>query len=60
MSIKRNSIGINLDLKYRKIIEYLKKKNEKLYLENQRMKRRLEKYEGTRAMVNYYNKKEAK
>ena len=59
MSIKRNSIGINLDLKYRKIIEYFKKKNEKLYLENQMMKRRLTKYEGSRAMVAYYNRKQA-
>jgi hypothetical protein len=35
----------------------LKQKNEKLYLENQQMKRRLEKYEGNKRMVLYYNKK---
>ena len=36
------------------------KRNEELYDENQRMKRRLEKYEGSKRMVLYYNKKEKK
>lgn len=59
MPKEKNKIGINFDLRYRKVIEYLKKKNEKLYLQNQIMKRRLAKHEGSRAMVNYYNKKES-
>jgi hypothetical protein len=50
-------LGKNWHLRFRKIIDKLKQKNEKLYLENQVMKRRLEKYEGSRAMVTYYNKK---
>jgi len=50
-------LGKNWHLRFRKIIDKLKQKNEKLYLENQIMKRRLEKYEGSRAMVTYYNKK---
>ena len=31
--------------------------DDKLYRENQKMKRRLEKHEGTRSTVNYYNNK---
>ena len=50
-------LGKNWHLRFRKIIDKLKQKNEKLYLENQIMKRRLTKYEGSRAMVTYYNKK---
>ena len=50
-------LGKNWHLRFRKIIDKLKQKNEKLYLENQVMKRRLEKYEGSRSMVTYYNKK---
>ena len=51
------NLGKNWHLRFRKIIDKLKQKNEKLYLENQVMKRRLEKYEGSRSMVTYYNKK---
>jgi len=50
-------LGKNWHLRFRKIIDKLKQKNEKLYLENQIMKRRLAKYEGSRRMVTYYNKK---
>ena len=50
-------LGKNWHLRFRKIIDKLKQKNEKLYLENQIMKRRLAKYEGSRTMVTYYNKK---
>ena len=50
-------LGKNWHLRFRKIIDKLKQKNEKLYLENQVMKRRLAKYEGSRRMVTYYNKK---
>ena len=50
-------LGKNWHLRFRNIIDKLKQKNEKLYLENQTMKRRLAKYEGSRAMVTYYNKK---
>ena len=49
--------GKNWHLRLRNIIDKLKKKNEKLYLENQIMKRRLAKHEGSRRMVTYYNKK---
>jgi acyl-[acyl carrier protein]--UDP-N-acetylglucosamine O-acyltransferase len=52
-----NAVGLNWSaIKDRKIKE-LQDKVDKLYRENQRMKRRLIKYEKTRAMVNYYNKK---
>ena len=51
------NLGKNWHLRFRKIIDKLKQKNEKLYLENQIMKRRLAKYEGSRRMVTYYNKK---
>jgi hypothetical protein len=50
-------LGKNWHLRFREIIDKLKQKNEKLYLENQQMKRRLEKYEGNKRMVLYYNKK---
>ena len=52
-------LGKNWHLRFRKIIDKLKQKNEKLYLQNQIMKRRLAKYEGSKAMVYYYNKKES-
>tara|TARA_S200002703_G_scaffold142994_1_gene135692 strand:+ start:801 stop:1031 length:231 start_codon:yes stop_codon:yes gene_type:complete len=52
-----NAVGLNWsEIKDRKIKE-LQDKVDKYYRENQRMKRRLVKYEKTRAMVNYYNKK---
>jgi hypothetical protein len=41
-----SAIGINWNLKYREQIKTLKDKVDKLYRENQRMKKRLEKYEG--------------
>ena len=53
-------ISKNWHLKFRNIIEKLRQKNERLYMQNQLMKRRLVKYEKSRAMVNYYNKKEDK
>lgn len=52
-----SAIGINWSLRYRKIIDQLKKKNEKLYNENQKMKRRLDKYE-SRRMTYYHNSKQ--
>ena len=54
-----SAICINWNLKYREQIKTLKDKVDKLYRENQRMKKRLEKYEGSRAMVHYYNKQSA-
>ena len=52
-----NTVGLNWsEIKDRKIKE-LQDKVDKYYRENQRMKRRLIKYEGSRAMVNYWNKK---
>ena len=50
----------NWHLRFRNIIDKLRQKNERLYLQNQLMKRRLVKYEKSRAMVSYYNKKEEK
>jgi len=53
-----SAVGLNWSaIKDRKIKE-LEDKLDKYYRENQRMKRRLMKYEGSRAMVNYYNNKE--
>jgi len=54
---KRGIVGVNWHLKLRLKIETLENLVDKLYRENQRMKRRLEKYEGTRSTVNYYNNK---
>ena len=52
-----NAVGLNWSaIKDRKIKE-LQDKVDKLYRENQRMKRRLIKYEGSRAMIYYWNKK---
>ena len=52
-----NAVGLNWSaIKDRKIKE-LQDKVDKLYRENQRMKRRLMKYEGSRAMIYYWNKK---
>ena len=53
------NLGDNWHLKFRKIIQELKEKNEKLYRQNQIMKRRLTKYEGNTGMVHYYNRKES-
>jgi hypothetical protein len=52
---KKNIVGINWHLKLRLKIETLENLVDKLYRENQKMKRRLEKYEGTRNKVNYNN-----
>lgn len=54
---KRGIVGVNWHLKLRLKIETLENLVDKLYRENQRMKRRLEKYEGTRSTVNYNNNK---
>ena len=52
-----SAIGLNWsEIKDRKIKE-LQDKVDKLYRENQKMKRRLIKHEGSRDMVNYWNKK---
>ena len=61
--MKQNqTLSTNWSLYYRNYYEpkfkRLIKRNEELYEENQRMKRRLEKYEGSKRMVLYYNKKE--
>ena len=50
----------NWHLKFRRIIDKLRQKNERIYLQNQIMKRRLAKYEGSKAMVYYYNNKDSK
>ena len=54
---KKSIVGVNWHLKLRLKIETLENLVDKLYRENQRMKRRLEKHEGSRAMVNYNNNK---
>ena len=61
--MKQNqTLSTNWSLYYRNYYEpkfkRLIKRNEELYDENQKMKRRLEKYEGSKRMVLYYNKKE--
>jgi hypothetical protein len=53
---KKGIVGVNWHLKLRLKIETLENLVDKLYRENQRMKRRLETYEGTRNKVNYNNK----
>jgi hypothetical protein len=53
-----SKIGINESLKFREEIARLKKIYIKIYDENQRMKRRLEKYEKTKRAVRYWNQKE--
>jgi len=53
-----SKIGINENLKFREEIVRLKKLYVKIYDENQRMKRRLAKHEGSRRMVTYWNQKE--
>jgi len=56
------SVGKNWSLHYRELyeprIKRLTENYNKIYDENQNMKKRLEKYEKSRRMVNYYNKKE--
>ena len=53
-----SKIGINWHLRFREEIVRLKKLYVKIYDENQRMKRRLAKHEGSRRMVTYWNEKE--
>ena len=56
------SVGKNWSLHYRELyeprIKRLTENYNKVYDENQNMKKRLEKYEKSRRMVNYYNKNE--
>ena len=61
--MKQNqTLSTNWSLYYRNYYEpkfkRLIKRNEELYDENQKMKIRLEKYEGSKRIVLYYNKKE--
>jgi hypothetical protein len=60
--IKQKSVGRNWSLLYRKIygakIKKLTERNEELYNENQKMKKRLAKHEGQRN-VYYFNQKES-
>ena len=53
-----SSIGLNWKEIYERKIKHLKKLYVKIYDENQRMKRRLAKHEGSRRMVTYWNEKE--
>ena len=57
----KKEIGKNWSLHYRNLyepkIKRLTERYNKLYDENKKMKRRLEKYEGYKRMVFYYNKK---
>ncbi len=53
---KKSIVGVNWHLKLRIKIEVLQNLVDKLYRENQKMKRRLEKYELTRNRVNYKNR----
>ena len=58
---KKNSIGKNWSLHYRNLyepkIKRLTERYNELYDENQKMKRRLEKYEGSKQQVLRMNKK---
>jgi hypothetical protein len=61
--MKQNqTLSTNWSLYYRNLyepkIKRLTERYRELYDENQKMKRRLEKYEGSKRMVLYYNKKE--
>ncbi len=62
MSKKTKILSTNWSLHYRNLyeprIKRLTKRYRELYDENQMMKKRLDKYEGSRRMVLYYNKKE--
>ena len=59
---KENEISKNWSLYYREMyepkIKRLTERYREVYDENQKMKRRLAKYEGSKRMVGYYNKKE--
>ena len=58
---KKNSIGKNWSLHYRNLyepkIKRLTERYNELYDENQKMKKRLEKYEGSKQQVLRMNKK---
>ena len=58
---KQGEIGKNWSLHYRNLyeprIKRLTVRYNELYEENQKMKRRLEKFEKSKRMVLYYNKK---
>lgn len=58
---KQKEIGKNWSLYYRNLyepkIKRLTSRYNELYEENQEMKERLEKFEGSKRMVLYYNKK---
>ncbi len=58
---KQDEIGKNWSLYYRNLyepkIKRLTVRYNELYEENQKMKRRLEKFEKSKRMVLYYNKK---
>ncbi len=62
MTKKNKTLGVNWSLHYRNLyeprIKRLTERYRELYDENQMMKKRLEKYEGNKRMVLYYNKKE--
>jgi len=57
-----NEVGKNWSLYYREMyepkIKRLTEKYREVYDENQKMKKRLEKYEKNKRMICYYNKKE--
>lgn len=53
-----STIGINWQEIYARKINHLKKLYAKIYDENQKMKRRLEKYEKTKRAVRYWNQKD--
>jgi hypothetical protein len=53
-----STIGINWQEIYGRKINHLKKLYAKIYDENQKMKRRLEKYEKTKRAVRYWNQKD--
>ena len=61
MTKKNETLGVNWSLHYRNLyeprIKRLTERYRELYDENQMMKKRLEKYEGNKRMVLYYNKK---
>ena len=61
MPARESKIGKNWSLYYRNIyepkLERLIKRNDELYSENQKMKRRLVKYEGSKQAVLRNNKK---
>ena len=53
-----NKVSVNWKEFYKEKMDKLSRRCSKLYDENQKMKRRLIKYEISRQMVNYWNKHE--